>query len=123
MASDTVATNVAGGTALVEHGAVLLRGWVLEIKVAIKSGGFTGSVNFGTEVEVTTRVYTSPSFDRWIDVPPDSVHHQRQDSATGRSEVWIHADAVVTHGHAALGANISPSMEYTDEPVTYPPWP
>jgi hypothetical protein len=41
----------------------------------------------------------------------------------GRSLVWIDADAVITHGQTIAAASISPSMEATDDPTTYPGWP
>lgn len=124
MASDEVASKVAGDLGhLQSHGAVRLRGYVLELVVMVEP--FTDGVTIA-EAEpddpTTIRVYTSALFDRWIDVPYENVRHRLQDTE-GRSLVWIDANAVVTVGHARLAANIGPSMEITDEPTTYPPWP
>jgi len=107
LTSDPVANEVAANAGdLLEHGAVRIRGYVH----VIPAGD-------------TFRVYTSPSFDRWLEIPKNSFRSQLGPSPEndGRSLIWIRADAVVTRCQAGSAAYIVETLdEGYDDPTARP---
>ena len=107
LTSDPVANEVAAsGVDLLLHGAVRIRGYVDADPAA-----------------PTFRVYTSPSFDRWLEIPKNSFRSQLGPSPEndGRSLIWIRADAVVTRCQAGSAAYIVETLdEGYDDPTARP---
>jgi len=128
--NDPVALGVVAGSGeeLKIHGAARLRGYVRRFSVAEATVARTGANNTDVTTPTTQavvaylRIYTSSSFDHWIEVPEVKVLYKTapRESDEERSLVWVPADTVVTQGHTALAANVAASMEIGGDPSTYP---
>jgi hypothetical protein len=49
------------------------------------------------------RLFTSPTFNRWVDIPDDAIVHRRrvpaeQDAFGGRSLIWVRNGAILVRG-------------------------
>ena len=113
--SDPIAVQVTDDIDdLLRHGAVRFCGYV---KVETLPDGTVDPAvaNF--------RVYTSPSFDRWLEIDRDVVLAQLGPNfhTQGRSYVWVAADAVVTKCQSAAAVFVSQAMDAgDDDPTAFP---
>ncbi|HEV7804201.1 MAG TPA: hypothetical protein VGO80_00155 [Solirubrobacteraceae bacterium] len=105
--SDPVADDVASDLpALLEHGVVRFLGYV---KV--------------DPILETFRLYTSPTFDHWLEIERHAVQAQLGPSfqSQGRSYIWVMADAVVTKCQSATAAFVSQAADAGfDDPTAFP---
>jgi hypothetical protein len=105
--SDPVADDVAADLpALLEHGVVR----------------FLGYVKVDPTLD-TFRLYTSPTFDHWLEIERHAVQAQLGPSfeSQGRSYIWVTADAVVTKCQSATAVFVSQTMNAgLDDPTAFP---
>jgi len=109
--ADEVATNLQ---VLLEEGVVRFLGYV---KVVEADPGPP------RVLEPIFRLYTSPSFDRWLEIETVKVRGQILASAetAGRSYIWVAADAVITQCQSGTAEYISQIMDAGgDDPTALP---
>ncbi len=129
--SDQVAKDVAGTlTDLLDHGGavVSLCGYVhlhTSWKPVVKADG-TLDVNDGSArgaPVAEVHLYTSKSFDQWLEIPEGSVRSRRAGLSEydGRSEIFVDIDATVKHCRRTNVADVAQSMSSgVEDPTAYP---
>ena len=106
--SDPIAVDVTQNMqALLKDGAVQYCGWVM--------------VDPDPAV-ADFRIYTSPSFDRWLEVPVDQVLAQLGPSfeSQGRSYVWVTGTTPVKEVSSASAVLVGQLMQSGGDPGAYP---
>lgn len=116
--SDPVALKIAGDPeALRTRGAVAIRGFVVCAKKD------TAGQWVDDPSATTFRVYTSDSFDRWLEIATaDLIHQDPPSLARGiRSTVWVKPNATITKSEFVSGLFAAQLADTgSDDPTAYP---
>lgn len=107
--------------------AVAKQVWQLEFKDAPKATGAPVPViaqgRAKGKLVDEVHLYTSKSFDQWLEIPQDSVRAQRGNVADlgGRSQIWVDDDVTVKQCRLTTAADVAQSLTSgMDDPTALP---